>query len=98
MASTKDFQEKVVVKLEKFGEIKCRPMMGECLLYLDGVLIGGIYDNKLLLKETRENLNYELPQIIPYSSAKRTMLYVEDLGDEDILGKIVLDTKRGLGK
>lgn len=96
MASTKDFQEKVVAKLEKFGEVKCRPMMGEYSLYLDGVLIGGIYDNRLLLKETAENIKYELPRVIPYDSAKRTMVHVEDLENEEILWGIVLETKEGL--
>lgn len=98
MASTKDFQEKVVAKLEKFGEVKCRPMMGEYLLYLDGILVGGIYDNKMLLKETEGNLQYELPRVIPYSSAKRTMLWVENLDDEEFLRKVVLETQAGLRK
>lgn len=70
--------------------------MGEYSLYLDGVLIGGIYDNRLLLKETAENIKYELPRVIPYDSAKRTMVHVEDLENEEILWGIVLETKEGL--
>ena len=38
--------------LQPLGDIKCRQMMGEYLLYLDGVLFGGIYDDRFMLKIT----------------------------------------------
>ena len=73
----------------------CRPMMGEYLLYADGVLFGGIYDDRLLVKKVIANAEFGMPEAIPYDGAK-AMYLVEDVDDKDRLAEIVEKTVRGL--
>ncbi len=91
MATSKDFCDQVLAQLNSVGGITCRPMMGEYLIYCRGVLIGGIYDNKLLLKETPSGARYHLQCVSPYPSAKRTMYYVENLSDPTYLRGLILN-------
>lgn len=77
--------------------ITCRPMMGEFLLYLDGVLFGGIYDDRMLVKKVDENAVFEMPDAIPYDGAK-PMYLVEEVDNKDRLAEIVNATKLGLKK
>lgn len=60
MASTKEYRDYVLEQLNLLGDISYKPMMGEYLLYYKGVLFGGIYDDRLLIKkvESNENTNY----------------------------------------
>lgn len=51
MTSTIDYRNFILEQLRDLGNIDCRPMMGEYLLYYKGVLFGGIYDNRLLIKK-----------------------------------------------
>lgn len=51
MSSTKEYRDFILEQLRDLPGITCRPMMGEYLLYLDGVLFGGIYDDRLLVKK-----------------------------------------------
>lgn len=55
-----------------------RKMMGEYLLYSDGVLVGGIYDGRLLIKDTEKGReNIPMPELqLPYPGAK-PMLYID---------------------
>lgn len=92
MSTSKEFKDYVLGQLSSLENVTCRPMMGEFLLYQDGTLFGGIYDEKLLLKEVDGVRKYNLPQAIPYSSAKRTMFHVEDLDDTEHLRELVLAT------
>ena len=94
MASSKEFRDYV---LEQLAELKVtsRPMMGEYLLYKDGVYFGGVCDDRLLVKIVKENAGYDMQQQLPYEGAK-PMYLVEDLDDKEKLVQIVLDTCRGL--
>ena len=65
--------------------------MGEYLLYLDKVLFGGIYDNRLLLKETKGNAEFGLEEASPYDGAK-PMYLIEDPDDVEKLKDIVIKT------
>ena len=55
MASNKEYRDYILEQLKAagFSDVRCRPMMGEYLLYVGGVLVGGIYDDRLLLKKWR---------------------------------------------
>ena len=55
MATTKEYKEYVMEKLNILNDITIRPMMGEYLLYYNKILFGGIYDNKVLIKKVEEN-------------------------------------------
>lgn len=95
MPTTKDFRDFVTDQLSIVDDITCRPMMGEYLLYCDGILFGGIYDGRLLVKIVASNQKYHLPKAIPYKGA-RAMYQIEDLDDQDALKAIVLDTCKDL--
>lgn len=98
MTTNKESQEYILDRLGMPDDVTTRPMMGEYLLYFRGTLIGGIYDGQLLLKETSSNSQYNLKQVIPYSTAKRTMYLVEDFNDKTKLKEIVLATYVELAK
>ena len=70
-------------------------MMGEFLLYADGVLFGGIYDDRMLVKKTGANAEFGMPDAIPYNGAK-AMYLVEDVDNKDRLTEIVEKTVAGL--
>lgn len=88
MASSKEFLD---IVLKQCKDLSSRPMMGEYILYINDKVIGGIYDNRLLVKPTPSaislmpNASYELP----YEGAK-AMLLVEDIDDKDFLKNLFL--------
>ncbi len=95
MASTKEYRDFILEQLSDLPGVSCRPMMGEFLLYLDGVLFGGIYDDRMLVKIVPENAEFNMPEVIPYDGAK-PMYFVEDIDDIEKLKEIVIKTKGGL--
>lgn len=95
MSTTKSYKDFVLEQLSEIPNITSKPMMGEYLLYKDGVLFGGIYDDRFLVKITPTNQKYQMPEEIPYDGAK-PMYLVEDLDDKEKLGEIVTNTVKGL--
>ena len=91
MATTKDYKNFIIEELSLLDNITCKPMMGEYLLYYNGVLFGGIYDNRLLVKIVPSNKKYNMKESIPYEKAK-PMYLVSDVDDKELLKNIVLDT------
>lgn len=91
MASSKEF---VTFFLEQFPEqeVTARFMMGEAILYVRGKVVGGIYDNRLLVKPT-PTVCARLPQApwaLPYEGAKE-MLLVEDVDNVEFLRELFAD-------
>ena len=78
MASTKDYRDYILEQLSVLDDVTCKTMMGEYLLYFDGILFGGIYDDRLLVKKVDNNKKYNMKEVIPYQNAK-PMYYVEDI-------------------
>ena len=95
MASTKEYRDFILEQLSDLPGISCRPMMGEFLLYLDGTLFGGIYDDRMLVKIVPENAEFNMSEAIPYDGAK-PMYFVEDVDDIEKLKEIIIKTKGGL--
>ena len=95
MATTKEYKDFILEQLSLTDNITVKPMMGEYLLYKDGVLFGGIYDNRLLVKITDTNKKYGLDSALPYSGAK-PMYLVHDVDDKEKLNNIISDTCKGL--
>ena len=95
MASTKEYRDFILEQLSEVPGVTCRPMMGEFLLYSNGVLFGGIYDDRLLVKIVPENARFEMPEAIPYDGAK-PMYLVEDVDDKGKLAEIVRATVEGV--
>ena len=95
MATSKDYKDFILDSLRLLDNITCRPMMGEYLLYHKGILFGGIYDDRLLVKKVDNNKKYNMQESIPYESAK-PMYLVDDVDDKEKLKDIVIDTCKGL--
>ena len=89
MASTNQYLEFVLDLLGELDDVAHRKMMGGYVLYYRGKVIGGIYDDRFLLKVTpaSERLLPEAPRAIPYEGAKE-MLLVE-VEDRDTLQDVV---------
>ena len=60
-------------------------------------VFGGIYNNRFLIKRVEGNKKYNLPEQIPYESAK-TMYQIEDIENRDLVSEIVLETCKELPK
>ena len=95
MASTKEYRDYILEQLSLVSEITCRPMMGEFLLYADGVLFGGIYDDRLLVKITPSNSSFGMSEALPYEGAKK-MYLVGEVDDKERLKEIIKGTVKGL--
>ena len=89
MSSTDQYLEFVLDLLGELEDVAHRKMMGEYVLYYRGKVIGGIYDDRFLLKVTpaSSRLLPEAPRAIPYEGAKE-MLLVE-VEDRDTLHDVV---------
>ena len=92
MSTTKEYKDYILERIE-LDNIKCRPMMGEYLLYYNDILFGGIYDDRLLVKKTDNNEKYNMEESIPYDGAKA--MYLVDIDDEN-LKEIIIDTYKDL--
>jgi len=95
MATTKDYRDFILEQLNLLDIITCKSMMGEYLLYYNGILFGGIYDDRLLVKIVDSNKKYNMQESIPYENAK-PMYLVDDVDNGESLRNIVLDTCKGL--
>ena len=91
MASTKEYRDFILEQLSGAPNITCRPMMGEFLLYADGVLFGGIYDDRLLVKITPGNSSFGMSEALPYEGAKK-MYLVDEVDDKERLKDIIKKT------
>lgn len=94
MASTKDYLNYILEQASSIN-LTFKKMMGEYLLYLNGTLIGGIYDDRLLVKIVENNKKYNMKEAIPYPNAKM-MYLVSEVDDKETLVNILEDTYAGL--
>ena len=86
MASSKNYLQFILEQLSGLEDVAYRAMMGEYILYYKDKIIGGIYDNRLLVKPTKSAISH-MPTVIyelPYAGAKE-MLLVEDVDDREFL-------------
>lgn len=97
MATSKEYRDFIVEQLSLLDNITYKQMMGEYLLYYNGLLFGGIYDDRFLVKIVNGNKKYNMSEAIPYESAK-PMYLVDDVDNPDTLKDIVLDTCKDLKK
>ena len=97
MASTVGYKDYILEELSLLDNITIKKMMGEYLLYCDGILFGGIYDDRLLVKKVKSNLKYNLEDSIPYEGAK-AMYLVTEVDNKEYNKELVLDTIKDLRK
>ena len=94
MASSKEYRDYILELLDLNEDISYKPMMGEYLLYYRGVLFGGIYDDRFLVKKVSHNSKYKMIEVIPYNNAQS--MYFVDSEDSELLRDIVKDTYKDL--
>ncbi|MBQ1341733.1 MAG: TfoX/Sxy family protein [Erysipelotrichaceae bacterium] len=89
MASGRSLLDYVLEQLSGLEDVTYRPMMGEYIIYYGGKVIGGIYDDRFLVKPTKSAvaLMPESRYEIPYEGAKE-MLLVEDIDNREFLMKL----------
>ena len=97
MASDNDFLLYVLDLLREVDGITYRKMMGEYLLYKDGTLFGGVFDNDFLIKKTKSLEKLGLKDQIPYPSAKEMLLIDSEDPDEikELVYLAIKDLKEG---
>ncbi len=90
MASTQGYLDFIKEQLAGLEGVTWRKMMGEYLLYCRGKLVGGIYDDRLLLKPTPAALSLlpDAPREQPYPGAKELLL-VENVDDAAFLTRLL---------
>ena len=90
MASKKEYLDFILEQLSDLDEIGYRSMMGEYILYYRGKVVGGIYDNRFLVKPVKSAValmpNAEME--LPYEGAKE-MLLVDDVENKEFLRKLL---------
>lgn len=86
MASSKEYLDFILEKLSDLEEITYRAMMVEFIIYYRGKIVGGIYDDRFLVKPVKSAINY-MPSAryeLPYEGAKE-MLLVDEVDDKEFL-------------
>ena len=89
MASSKEYLEFILGQLSDLEEITYRAMMGEFIiyyLYYRGKIVGGIYDDRLLVKPVKAAISYipTAPYELPHEGAKQ-MLLVDEVDNKNFL-------------
>ncbi len=86
MASSKEYRDFILEQLSPAGDVSSRAMMGEYVIYYRGKVVGGIYDDRFLVKPTK-GAAAMMPNAVrelPYEGGKE-MLLVEDVEDRGCL-------------
>jgi len=89
MASSREYLNFILEQLSSLDEITHRAMMGEYVLYYRGKIVGGIYDDRLLIQPVPSAISLmpSAPYELPYEGAKE-MLLVENVDDSVFLAKL----------
>ena len=86
MASSKEYLDFILEQLSELHEISYRAMMGEYIIYYRGKVVGGIYDDRFLVKPTKSAVTM-MPDAdleLPYDGAKE-MILVDDVDNKAFL-------------
>lgn len=86
MASTKEYLDFILGQLSNLEEITYRAMMKEYILYYRGKIVGGIYDDRLLVKPVETAIRY-MPKVryeLPYDGTKEILL-VDEVDNQEFL-------------
>lgn len=89
MASSKEYLNFILEQLSELNEINYKSMMGEYIIYYQDKIIGGIYDDRFLVKPTKSALKM-MPHAkmeLPYENAKK-MILVDNVENKTLLKKL----------
>ena len=89
MASSKEYLEFILEQLSEVDDITHRAMMGEYIIYFRGKVMGGIYDDRFLVKPTKSALAMmpDADMELPYEGAKE-MILVDDVDNREFLKEL----------
>lgn len=90
MPSSKEYRDFILEQLSDSDDITCRAMMGEYIIYYRGKIIGGIYDDRFLVKPVKSAaaMMPEAEMVLPYEGAKK-MLLVDDVDNKEFLKELL---------
>ena len=90
MASSNEYRDFILEQLSGLENVTCRAMMGEFILYYRGRIIGGIYDDRFLVKPVKSALAMmpDADREIPYEGAKE-MLLVDNVDNREFLTELL---------
>ena len=86
MASSKDYLEYILDQLSGLDDISYRAMMGEYIIYYCGKVVGGIYDDRFLVKPVKSAaaMMPDAEMELPYEGAKE-MILVDNVENREFL-------------
>ena len=96
MATSKEFLNFVLESFDPSDGVTARAMMGEYCLYRQGVLFGGLYDGRVLVKSTENNAQFRMPTAIPYNGAKP--MYFVDADDRELMREVARVTSEDMAR
>ena len=90
MGSNKEYLEYVLEQLSDLDDITYRAMMGEYIIYYRGKIIGGIYDDRFLVKPVKSAMAMipDAKMELPYVGAKE-MILIEDIENREFLKELI---------
>ena len=90
MASSKEYLDFILEQLSGLENVTWKGMMGEYILYWRGKIIGGIYDDRFLVKPVKSALAMmpDADREIPYEGAKE-MLLVDNVDNREFLAELL---------
>ena len=89
MVSSKEYLDFILEQLSELDDVSYRAMMGEYIIYYRGKVVGGVYDDRFLVKPTKSAVAM-MPNAVmelPYNGAKE-MLLVDDVDSKEFLRKL----------
>ena len=89
MASSKEYLHFILEQLSDLEAVSYRSMMGEFILYYRGKIVGGIYDDRLLIKPVKSAIDYvsDIRYEVPYEGAKE-MILIEEVDNKEYLTEL----------
>ena len=90
MASSKEYLDFILDQLSGLDEISYRAMMGEYIIYYRGKIVGGVYDDRFLVKPTKSAMKMmpDADKELPYEGAKE-MLLVDNVENREFLQELL---------
>ena len=90
MASSKEYLDFILEQLSECSGISYRAMMGEYIIYCRGKVIGGIYDDRFLIKPTKSAFAMmpDAAAELPYEGAKE-MLLADNIEDKEFMQSLI---------
>ena len=91
MSSGKEYLDFILEQLSEAEDVSYRAMMGEYILYYKGKILGGIYDDRFLVKPVKAAVAYmkDIEYAVPYEGAKE-MLLVDNVDSKKYLSDLFI--------